>query len=212
MNETVEMIKSRIKNKRILNVNDDETKINSPRNLKYLKNLISRVLVAVIVLLLSIIFTKYSADNLLMYKKYVLNDTWSFGKINSFYKKYMGGILPFDDYLKDNFQTVFDETLVFKNREAYLDGYSLDVGTGTMIPALKSGLIVFIGEKEGYGETIIVQGIDGVDLWYAGLTKSELRLYDYLEKGSLIGESIKDNIYLVIQRDGKYMSYEEYME
>ena len=40
----------------------------------------------------------------------------------------------------------------------------------------ESGIVVFIGDKEGYGNTIIVQRIDGIDEWYGGIVNTNLKL------------------------------------
>ena len=57
-------------------------KENLPFKLKYAKNLISRVLITVIFVLGSIIFTNISEDNKALYQKYVLEDSLEFTKIN----------------------------------------------------------------------------------------------------------------------------------
>ena len=206
-------IKSRIKSKRDYSLcNSTSNKTITNKHFLYFKKLLSRVLISFIIVLISIIYTKYSTENLLMYKKYVLNNTWSFAKLNAFYQKYLGGVLPFDNIVKDNSIPVFNETLNFKSRTEYFDGIALEVGLSYLLPALKSGIIVFLGEKDDYGYTVIVQGSDGVDIWYGNITPTDLKLYDYIEKGSLIGESLTDNIYLVMQKEGHYLTYEEYLE
>lgn len=72
-------------------------------------------------------------------------------------------------------------------------------------------MIVFIGDKENYGKTIIVEDLDGVYNWYGNIDNSSLKLYDYVEKGSLIGEaSLK--LYLVFSKGDKFLDYEEYIK
>ena len=39
-----------------------------------------------------------------------------------------------------------------------------------------------MGEKEGYGNTLIIQGADGVDIWYGNVNSTSLKLYDYIER------------------------------
>ena len=77
------------------------------------------------------------------------------------------------------------------------------------MPALQSGIVVFMGQKDNYGSTVIIQGIDGVDIWYTNINSS-LKLYDYVEKQSLVGEVNGDNITLVCQKDNEYIEYSEY--
>ena len=79
------------------------------------------------------------------------------------------------------------------------------------MPALESGIVVYIGDKDNYGHTIIIQQVNGIDLWYVGVNNSNLKLYDYIEKGSLIGEALSNDIYLVYKKDGKVLNYEDYI-
>ena len=81
--------------------------------------------------------------------------------------------------------------------------------TNYLMPALQSGIVVFIGEKEGYGQTVIIQGTDGVDVWYANIN-STLKLYDYVEKQSLVGESINDELIILVQKDNEFIEYSAY--
>ena len=71
-------------------------------------------------------------------------------------------------------------------------------------------MVVFVGDKENYGNTIIVEDLDGVRYWYGNITTSSLKLYDYIEKGSLIGET-STNLYLVFSKDDNYLDYEKYI-
>ena len=69
---------------------------------------------------------------------------------------------------------------------------------------------MFIGEKEGYGNTVIIQGIDGVDIWYANIENVGVKLYDYTLNGTVLGETIDDKLYLVIKKDNDFIKYEDY--
>ena len=45
-----------------------------------------------------------------------------------------------------------------------------------------------------------------------GVNTNNLKLYDYVEKGSILGESSTDTIYLYYQKDGKFVDYKEYLK
>ena len=92
-----------------------------------------------------------------------------------------------------------------------LDGVKLMVDTHYLIPCLKEGLVIFIGEKEGYGYTVIVDQLDGVNVWYSNIDELAVSLYDYVDKGQLIGNCKGDYFYLVFKKDGKVLNYEEYI-
>lgn len=188
----------------------EESKEELPKNLKYLKGLISRILITIILVLGSIIYTNISNDNKKLYKKYVLENSLSFTKINNLYNDLFGEI----DFLKKNKS---DSTPVFNNIsytsiENYKNGVKLNVNTNETISVITSGIVVFIGEKEELGNTIIIQGNDGVDIWYSNITDTNIKVYDYIEKGSILGTSNSNELYLTILKEGKYLNYEEYIK
>ncbi|MCI8670695.1 MAG: M23 family metallopeptidase [Bacilli bacterium] len=179
--------------------------------LKYFKNLISRILLAVIFVLFSIIYTNVNSKNKELYKKYVLEDSLSFTKINNLYQKYFGSV----DVIKKKEESdspVFFDSIKYSNLENFKNGIKLTVGANETINVITSGIVVFAGEKEELGNTIIVQGNDGVDIWYSNITDTNIKVYDYIEAGSILGTSNSDYIYLTINKDGKYISYEEYQK
>lgn len=176
---------------------------------RYINNLFSRCLISVIFVLTSVIFVKYSANNLLMYKEHVFEKNFKFAKVRTLYDKYLGNILPFDKVKIEDEKTVFNEKFEFKESSKNYDGTKFVVPTNYLMPALHSGIVVFIGQKDNYGQTIIIQGTDGTDIWYTNINTS-LKLYDYVQKGALVGEVIKDEITLVFQKDNKYIEYAEY--
>lgn len=173
---------------------------------KGINNFITKVLVSIILFLGSLIFIKASDKNLLMYKEYVFSESLPFTKIKNWYENLFGEAVPKQVQEK----TVFDGTLVYKNIESYLDGEKLTVASKSIVSNLTGGIVVFIGEKEGYGNTVIIQGNDGVDVWYGNLDNISVKLYDYIEKDTTIGETKDENLYLVIKKDNQYLKYEDY--
>lgn len=175
-------------------------------NKKSIKNFISKFLLAIIFFLSSIIFTNINDKNLLLYKEYVLTESLPFTKIKGWYEELFGEVLPKDD----NNKMVIKGHLVYKNIENYKDGEVLTLTTNTLINSLQSGIVVYCGEKDDYKNTVIIQGIDGVDIWYGNLTNVPVKLYDYVEKDKLIGETNSDLLYLVIKKDNNFLKYEDY--
>ncbi len=150
----------------------------------------------------------FSDSNEILYNKYVLSDSLAFGKLNSLYTKYFGDL----NVPTPNTEPVFNESLVYKNIESYVDGYSLEVGANYLVSSLNSGIVVYNGEKENYGNTLIIQGVDGVDIWYCGINVSGITMYDYVESDSLIGETINENLIVVLIKDGKFLDFLEYYQ
>ena len=159
--------------------------INEEKIIKYLRSLILRTLTVIIIFLIIAIISKCNKE----YKDLIVTNLYekniSFTKIKNIYNQYLGGIIPLDK-VTNNITPVFNETLEYTNESIYYDGVKLEVATSYLVPVLEDGLVVFIGEKENYGNVIIIQGIDGIDIWYGNMANTSVKLYDYVEKGSLL--------------------------
>ncbi|MFR5904454.1 MAG: peptidoglycan DD-metalloendopeptidase family protein [Bacilli bacterium] len=140
---------------------------------------------------------------------YLYSDDISFTKIKNIYDKYLGGILPIKKEV--NTEKVFNEKLEYSSSSVYLDGVKLEVTSNYLVPSLREGMVVFIGNKEGYGNTVIIEDLDGIYNWYGNIDNTSLKLYDYVDKGTLVGE-VNNTLYLVFSKGDKYLNYEEYLK
>ena len=194
---------------KINNRNNKDSK-NNKTNKSKLKGFINKLLVLVVLFLINLIAMKSSTT----YKDFIYdkiyNNNFSFAKVKDFYNKYLGGVEALDGIV-NNTTPVFNETLTYNNQSIYYDGVKLEVSTSYLVPVIEDGLVVFMGEKENYGDVIIVQGIDGVDIWYGNMANTSVKLYDYVEKGTLLGEVNNNTLYLVYSKDDKFLNYEEYL-
>ena len=169
-------------------------------------SIITKILLSVIFVFISLIYIKSNDKNLENYKKYVFTETISFAKANKLLNK-----LVDKKIVSDNKETnmVFNDTSEML-REKYENGTKIKYNSNSIINAKESGIVVFIGEKDNLGNTIIIQGIDGYDIWYSNIKNSNLTIYDYIEKNTIIGES--EEVIITISKDGKYIDYEEYIK
>lgn len=170
-----------------------------------------KIMALSVLFLCTLIFTKLSNENKQMFYDTIFKDNISFATINNFYNKYLGDIIPFKDLIKDN-KPVFKENLVYGEKNIYKDGVALSVAKSYLVPTLESGIVVFIGEKEDYGKTVIVQQVNGVDVWYGNVDNLNVKMYDYVEAGALLGEVSDDKLYLVFKKEGKVLDYKEYIK
>lgn len=177
------------------------------RKKSHLSKFISKVLLSTIIILICLIYASRSDNNKNLIKDYFFSNTLKFTKIKSYYEKLFGDVLPKDI---DNSQMVFNEGLVYKSIDNYYDGEKLILNSNTPISNITSGIVVFIGQKDNYGNTVVIQGIDGADIWYGNINNVGVKLYDYVEKNTIIGETIDDKLYLVIKKDSDYIKYEDY--
>ena len=194
-----EYIKNRHRN--ISLENNDNNKI------KYYKFLITRVLLSIILIISICIFIKIDDKNILYIEKYVFKESLEFTKINNWYQENLGEIIP---SVKNDTNLVFSSgELKAKDYVYYEDGVKINLSKNSPVSSLNGGIVVFIGEKDNYGNTLILQGNDGIDYWYGGISNISVNLYDYIEKDTLLGETNNEYLYIVLQKDGKYLKYEE---
>ena len=143
------------------------------------------------------------------FKHNLFNKSLNFVKINSFSKKLLGKDVFYYQNNNDTVQALsqnFDSSTKLK----YYDGEKFIVSNNLPIGAIKSGVVISIGNQDKYGNTVIIQGVDGFNIWYGNLKDVNLSLYDYVEEGNLIGSVDKDYIYLVIEKNNRFYTYEEY--
>lgn len=165
-----------------------------------------KLLISIVITLIILIIIKSSTNFKTVFYKKVYTENISFTGITQLYNKYIGELNIFNDKT----ELVFNESLIYNKKEKYLDGVKLELNSN-LVPVNKSGVVVYIGEKDGYGNTIIIQRVDGVDEWYGGIVNTNLKLYDYVYQNSLLGE-VDKYLYLVYKKDGNILNYEDYIK
>ena len=171
---------------------------------------VNQLCITIILTLLTLIVLKSNSGLKQEFYKQVYEKNFSFTQVNELYKKYFGNSIPFEDFFMQT-KPVFNEKLTYSEASIYMDGVKLTVDDKYLIPNQLSGLVVFIGEKEGYGNTVIIQQANGIDLWYGNVENVSVKLYDYVEQGNLIGTTKDTNLYLVYKKDGEVLNYEDYI-
>ena len=179
-------------------------KKNNKNSKKYVTNLLTRSLITIILVFGVLIMVNFDKDFKSDLEKYLFKTNYNFSSINKLYNNY------FADFLKTSKDSVavFEEKEKTEDYKKYKDGVVKQIGKNEEIKLLNGGIVVFIGEKEGYGNTVIVQQSNGTDAWYGNIKKVDVKLYDYLEKGETLGKA-SEKLYLVFQKDGEYLDYKE---
>ena len=188
--------------------NKKKNKNNNKVIVNYIINYCFRIMICIVLILFSLIIFKSHKKYKDLAYKYIYEKNFSFSYFHKLYDKYLGGVLPLDNIIST--EKVFKEKITYKSSKKYKDGFKLEVDNKYLVPSIDSGIVVYMGEKDHYGNVVIVQQNNGIDVWYGNVTSS-LSMYDYVEKGELIGESKSDFIYLVLEKDGKYLDYKDYI-
>lgn len=171
---------------------------------------ISKILLTIIIFLIGMIVVKTSPTTKVTIQKNLYEKSLKFTKIKEIYQKYLGNILSIENIIYEE-TPVFQENITYTDETTYKDGVALTVQTGYMVPCLENGIVVYIGEKEEYGQTIIIEQENGIDVFYANITTDGIKLYDYIKKGEYIGQTKDDKLYLIFQKNGVVLDYQDYI-
>ncbi len=117
-------------------------KNNFSKDKKLIFSFINKTLIVIVLFLGVLISVKIKPSFKSVIKKYLYEDNLSFATFNSFYDKYLGGVLPFKK--SDPIKTVFNEKLEYEEVSLYKDGCKLKVSNNYLLPVLESVIIVFI--------------------------------------------------------------------
>jgi stage IV sporulation protein FA len=181
-------------------------KIRGKKTKKNYFNVINKFMFVILITIITLILLKSNPTLKEKFYRYVYDNNISFVNINNLYKKYFGDVLPSN---KEKTKQVFDEKINYSKSLKYKDGVKLDVGPNYLVPALNSGMVIYIGNKDEYGSTVVIEQTDGVEVWYSNV-KTNLKMYDYIEKGTNVGEA-DNTLYLVFKKDGAILNYEDYI-
>lgn len=178
---------------------------NTKRN--YINNLITRIFLTSITVLLVLIISKNNTTFKSFIQKNLLDTNYNFSKINSIYKKYILNLKDKSTISKVN----KEESFIYKSKKDYKDGVLLEVDENYNVKLLESGLVVYVGEKDGLRQCVIVQQTNGIDIIYGFINNVDIKVYDYVEKGTIIGSASKE-LYIAFQKEGEFVSYEPYIK
>lgn len=192
------------------NMNKKETKKKSFTS-KFIYSILVKTLIVVVLFLASLIYIKQSNKNKNNFKNVVYNNSLSFAKIYNVYKKYLGDVIPFKNIFKDNTKLVSSEKLTYKSITKKDNGYLLSISNNYTISSITSGIVIENKKDSNYINMITVQDKNGLNITYGILTDINVKLYDYIEKGEIIGVA-SDKLYLSFKKDNKYLSYEEVLK
>ena len=207
MGNDIEKLKMQMKEKKYKKYDEKKNKTDTNFFYKFGLKILTIILLTIITL---IVLKKYPKLKDKFYEE-IYEKNISFASINHLYKNFFGNPIPFSDYFESKIKPVFHEKLTYYKSEDYLDGVKLIVDKNYLIPSLESGMVIFIGDKDNYPNTVIIEQVNGINVWYSNIENINVNLYDYIDKGTLIGSTISDELYLVYKKDGKILDYNDYL-
>ena len=177
---------------------------------KFLFTILIKSLIVVLLFLSSMIFIRQNDKNKKIFREKVYNNSLSFAKIYNLYSKYLGDALPFKDTIKDDTKKVSNEKITYSSIKKEGDDYLLAVPSNYTLQSIKSGIVIEVKKDDKYKNIVKIQDKSGVNITYKNLNEVEVKLYDYVEKGEILG-SVSNKLYIKFEKDGKYLSYEKYL-
>jgi stage IV sporulation protein FA len=100
---------------------------------------------------------------------------------------------------------------VFESFEVNGQGVMVETMAHSNVEAMNGGFVSFVGVKEDTGKTVIIQHADNSYTWYGQLGEVEVKLYDYIETGDVLGKTTvledgsKGMFYFAIQKDNEFI-------
>lgn len=170
----------------------------NPKKNNIISSILSKLFTVIIFTMIVIILCNCNKT----FKNFIINDVLN----NSMNFSYTNKIIDkFTDIFKNNkTQVVFKEE---NKSEIYKDGIKYYSSNNSDVLLKDSGIVTYIGNKEGYGNTIIIQQSNGYYAWY-GNVKESIKLYDYIESGEKIGTTVENYYYYVLYKDDKPITNE----
>lgn len=163
------------------------------------------LLISIIFLLCYLIANKNPNIKTKIYNN-VYNSNINFASIKKTYNKYLGNVIPFQNNFSE--KKVFEEKLTYNKLSRYNKGVKLTVSDNYLVPAIKGGIVIFDGEKDGLN-TLIIQQPDKIDVVYQNFSNKNVKLYDYVADNEILGEVKNNTLYLTFKKDGVEIDYKE---
>ena len=166
------------------------------------RNMFGKLLETIIVFLIGMIIVKGNKTLAKSLEDEIYNNSFSFTKMNTISKKYLGSLLP---SVVETTKEVFNENLNYQKIEEIENGIKLTINNNTPITVLENGMVMYIDD-----DSLTIEQIDGVKVTYNNILHKELKLYDYLEKGDILGTSKSNEITILFTKEGESVDYKKY--
>lgn len=100
---------------------------------------------------------------------------------------------------------------VVKEFSEQTKGVLIETTVGANVEAMKGGQVIFVGQKEGIGNTVIIQHEDKTTSWYGGLSDMTVSPYERIESGRSVGfvsdkeQGDGGTFYFAIEQGGSFI-------
>ena len=166
---------------------------------KEIKKIIRKALYTAIIFLVGMILIKQNPSYKDKINKIIYKDNPNYIKKKKTYDKFFSG-------KKEETKSVFTEQIEYQNKEDIKDGVELTVSNNYLVPILESGIIIYLENNK-----VIISQVNGINVEYNNVKVNNYKLYDYIEKGKPLGETIENKLILKFEKEGEYLDYKKYL-
>jgi stage IV sporulation protein FA len=177
---------------------------------------------ACLVLVMAILFRNQAAslDPARAFVKQSLDKDFQFATVSDWYEGKFGkplALFPVSDK-KDTTNVATGQHYALPASGKILEDFdvsgqriTIETTKDAEVEAMNEGIIRFVGEKEGFGKTVIIQHADKSESWYGNLNNISVSLYEYIEKGKKVGtvtnteSGAKGAFYFAIKKDENFV-------
>ncbi|WP_078555352.1 M23 family metallopeptidase [Bacillus alkalicellulosilyticus] len=186
--------------------------------------LMMRSLIAVVVFLVTAILFNNTATSLEGARQFIktsFEQELKFDAIAGWYENQFGkplALLPFttevalddyEDYSPEMVYAVPASGVITENFQQNGRGVLVETGMNEGVEAVKSGVVIFVGEEDNLGMMVGIRHYDdGSESWYGMLSDVDVALYDPITSGHKIGtvssnEEVEKGIYYFALKQGE---------
>jgi stage IV sporulation protein FA len=148
----------------------------------------------------------------------VMNREFNFQGVAANVEKYMGhqfAILPTFTEQEKNIQPAWNRlgkeggymSPVKGDIAAPFDGQGIKVSTtaGSELKAIDEGWVIFVGDKEGLGQTIMIEHADKTVSLYGSVNQAKVKLQDWVQPGQVIGIADGESLFFSLQKNKEFI-------
>lgn len=150
-----------------------------------------------------------------------MENEFQFAYVSNWYEKQFGkplAFLPFTNSEGENKEDKEETQYAMPASGKILEEFSvngqriaIETSKEASVDAMSEGLVSFVGTKDGFGKTVIIQHPDKSESWYGNLAVVDVSPYDFVKKGDIVGkasdnkEGDKGEFYFAIKKGDDFI-------
>lgn len=144
----------------------------------------------------------------------IMSQQFPFLTFKQTYESVFGSAVPFllhDDGNYTDVIQVAEESSFLTGAivERTTQGWWVQVANQTAVKNPDNGFVLFCGNQDPYGKTIIIQLENNREMWIGHIEKCDVPMYSFIQKGEHIGKSKDNLLFIALKHEGQWESPEK---